>query len=268
MNIVAKQGIIFNMIKLCECGCGQEIINKPYHKYYGIPRFIDRHQNRGKNHPLYGKHPSKETSDKKRRSMTGKHHTEETKNKIRNNHSDTSGENNAMYKDGRTLNKTCKACGEPLGNYKATYCMNCYNKSGKNNPNYKNGKPHCEICGKELGTYSSIHCQKCYDRSGEKSPMWQGGKSFEPYPISFNNQLKDKIRTRDNFICQLCGIPELECDRRLTCHHIDYNKKNCKENNLTALCCSCNSKVNTNREQWSKYFKQAILSYAKKTYGV
>ena len=37
--------------KLCECGCGQEIVIKPHHKYTGIPRFIHCHHSKGKNNP-------------------------------------------------------------------------------------------------------------------------------------------------------------------------------------------------------------------------
>ena len=68
--------------------------------------------------------------------------------------------------------------------------------------------------------------------TGSNNPNWNGGTSFLPYPPSFNQQLKDKIRVRDNFICQLCGVPELECKRRLAIHHINYNKKNNDTNNL------------------------------------
>lgn len=95
---------------------------------------------------------------------------------------------------------------------------------------------------------------------GEKHPNWQGGLSFEPYTSDFNQQLKDRIRVRDNFICQLCGVPELECDRRLDIHHIDYDKNNCKENNLTSLCQKCNGKVNFNREHWTNYFQQQLIT--------
>jgi len=90
--------------------------------------------------------------------------------------------------------------------------------------------------------------------SGSQHPLWQGGKSFEPYSPLFNEQLKERIRVRDNFICQLCGVPELECRIRLNIHHIDYNKKNCNEYNLISLCQKCNLKVNYNRKYWEGYF--------------
>ncbi|MEK6878675.1 MAG: NUMOD3 domain-containing DNA-binding protein [Nanoarchaeota archaeon] len=90
---------------------------------------------------------------------------------------------------------------------------------------------------------------------GANHPSWKGGLSFEPYSPLFNRQLKEKIRVRDNFICQLCGVPELECNRRLSIHHIDYNKQNCDTGNLTSLCVSCNAKVNKERKYWKDYFK-------------
>lgn len=49
----------------------------------------------------------------------------------------------------------------------------------------------------------------------EKHPGWQGGKSFEPYTTEFNRQLKDLIRLRDGYRCQLCGVPEAECFEKL-----------------------------------------------------
>jgi len=94
--------------------------------------------------------------------------------------------------------------------------------------------------------------------SGEKHWNWRGGKSFEPYTPSFNQQLKDRIRVRDNFICQLCGVPELECNERLSIHHVDYLKENCSDDNLISLCRPCNIKVNKNREYWEKHFKEKM----------
>ena len=93
----------------------------------------------------------------------------------------------------------------------------------------------------------------------EKSPNWKGGISFDPYPINFNNQLKLYIKERDGFKCQICGVPELECERKLCVHHIDYNKNNISEVNLISLCLSCHIKTNHNREYWEKYFTKFML---------
>ena len=103
---------------------------------------------------------------------------------------------------------------------------------------------------------------------GEKNNNWQGGITLEPYPITFDNQLKDKIRARDNFICQKCGVPELECDKRLAIHHIDYDKKNCEDDNLISLCNSCNPKVNANREYWTNYFQQKLQRRKENANGI
>ena len=94
--------------------------------------------------------------------------------------------------------------------------------------------------------------------SGKNSSSWKGGISFEAYPSTFNSQLRDRVRVRDNFICQLCCVPELEYYRKLDVHHIDYNKRNCKMGNLIALCHSCNSKVNKDREKWQMFFEDNV----------
>ena len=94
---------------------------------------------------------------------------------------------------------------------------------------------------------------------GENSPHWRGGISFEPYSVEFNRELKELIRNRDNYKCQLCGMPECENIRKLSIHHIDYNKQNSLPNNLTSLCTGCNTKVNYNRQYWTNYFKERFI---------
>jgi len=101
-------------------------------------------------------------------------------------------------------------------------------------------------------------------RKESKNPNWQGGKSFQPYSSKFNKKLKEKIKERDHYICQLCGKTESEAiiidtlKRGLTIHHIDYDKKNCKEINLITLCRKCNSIVNFNRHYWTIFFKKKL----------
>lgn len=65
--------------------------------------------------------------------------------------------------------------------------------------------------------------------------------------------IKNKIRDRDNHVCQLCGRTEKENKKKLDVHHIHYDKENC-EPDLITLCRFCNSKVNTNRDYYENLF--------------
>jgi len=95
--------------------------------------------------------------------------------------------------------------------------------------------------------------------TGKNSHFWRGGISFEPYSPLFNKHIKERVRVRDNFICQVCGIPELECYKKHVVHHVDYNKKNSKLSNLTTLCNSCHVKTNFNRKYWREHFKEKLI---------
>ena len=121
-------------------------------------------------------------------------------------------------------------------------------RSGKNNPFF--GKKHT------LDTKNRIRLANIGRHSGEKHPNWKGGAIRSSYPFDFNKALKELIRKRDNYKCQLCGCPQEECFQKLSVHHIDYNKENLNPKNLTALCNSCNTKVNVNRFHWQKLLKK------------
>jgi len=88
---------------------------------------------------------------------------------------------------------------------------------------------------------------------GEKNHCWRGGV-FLSYPYEFKS-LRESIRQRDNYKCQVCGVPQLECSQELSVHHIDYNKNNLKTTNLISMCKSCHQKTNFKREYWIQYFK-------------
>ena len=93
---------------------------------------------------------------------------------------------------------------------------------------------------------------------GAKSLLWEGGISFEPYPTDWRSDLKEAIRKRDDYICQICDIRQDELKgrtKKLDVHHIDYNKDNLNPHNLVSLCHSCYIRTNTNREYWIKYFQ-------------
>lgn len=123
--------------------------------------------------------------------------------------------------------------------------------------NCKNGNHH--LYGIK---YSDEHKQKLSDahkglQVGDKNPAWNGGTSFLPYCHKFNNQLKERVRNRDNRTCQNCGTKEN--GKRLAVHHIHYDKENCYPD-LIALCNSCNIKANGNREYWEEYYMNILDS--------
>lgn len=151
------------------------------------------------------------------------------------------------------------------------------------NPNWKGGKLKriCENCKKGFYTYKKVqkYCSrlccvmgrdksktefkkghipwnkgiKRFDIIGKKNGRWLGGKSFEPYGLEFNKELKEKIRNEYNRICQLCN--KGENGSKLAVHHIDYDKKNNSIKNLIPLHINCHLKTNVNRDYWINFFK-------------
>jgi hypothetical protein len=99
---------------------------------------------------------------------------------------------------------------------------------------------------------------------GKNNPMWNNGSSKFPYPFIFNDELKESIRKRDNYTCQNpeCNMTEEEhltvYGQVLHVHHIDYNKQNCKKDNLITLCQQCNLRANKNRYYWQKIYMNKL----------
>jgi hypothetical protein len=87
---------------------------------------------------------------------------------------------------------------------------------------------------------------------------WQGGKSLEEYGFEFDNNLKEQVRFRAKYKCQLCNCSQIENGKQLDVHHIDYNKKNNILNNLVALCKRCHMLTNHNRKKWIVTFENIV----------
>lgn len=164
------------------------------------------------------------------------------------------------------MKKYCVDCGKEISRGAKKRCKSCA-KKGKLNNEYKHGKycedneNHCIDCNKKiLGT--SIRCSSCHSsriaKERFKNPKnhfnWQGGLSFEEYGMEFDSALKETIRQRDGYKCKKCGCSQLENGRQLDVHHIDYNKRNNKLNNLISLCVRCHRKTGFNRDYWYAYF--------------
>jgi 5-methylcytosine-specific restriction endonuclease McrA len=137
-------------------------------------------------------------------------------------------------------------------------CKDCGNKISKTT--YYRGK-RCLSCAAKRKVKLGITCKKG-DNVLENNKNWQGGISKLPYAPNWNDQLKETIRTRDNYTCQNCGMTEEEHIilylRNLLIHHIDYNKKNCVETNLITTCNQCNSRANFNKEYWINLYTDKI----------
>ena len=209
-----------------------------------------------------------ETIDKIRKSHIGKPRTEETKLKI----SATRKSRRHLYEYYQSKESIAKG----IASRKNTILMRGYWISEDGRKRLKNFfKGHCvsqetrmKISSKGKGKVRTEefkeHLRKVL--SGVNNPMfgktldlcpnWKGGKSFEPYPLGWNKTHKEQIRFRDGYKCQICGCSEVENIRKLSVHHIDYDKNNIELNNLISICIKCHSKTNFNREYWLKYFKE------------
>tara|TARA_Y100000310_G_scaffold325646_1_gene389402 strand:+ start:7160 stop:7957 length:798 start_codon:yes stop_codon:yes gene_type:complete len=165
----------------------------------------------------------------------GKKHTDEAKRKL------------SLGRIGRFYGKDSPMYGKIFSEEtKQKMSMSAKNKlkNKKNHPMF--GKTHSMESRKKI-SLNHIDCAK------EKNSQWKGGKSFEPYGIEFDEKLKELIRERDNYCCQLCS--EKQKNRRLCIHHIDYDKQNNDPKNLISLCLNCHLKTNVNRDNWTEFFK-------------
>lgn len=124
----------------------------------------------------------------------------------------------------------------------------------------------CKQCGKQfqsrIYTERRFCSRECYgqwlseNRSLENHHNWRGGISFEPYPVHWQRDLKEKIRRWEGHRCAICGQTQ---ERALSVHHIDYDKCNLAEENLIALCISCHTKTNYQRDCWQYWLSAGIV---------
>ena len=64
-------------------------------------------------------------------------------------------------------------------------------------------------------------------------------KSTGRYPKNWKAIAK-RIKEKNHNCCERCGHPhDKPSGHVLTCHHLDYNRSNCKDWNLAALCQKC-----------------------------
>ena len=195
--------------------------------------------------------------------------------------------NNANWKGGMVKQK-CKICGKVFyvkpskikrggGKFCSRKCQSKWRSKHLRGEFHPSWKPKiervCQTCGKKFpihsawvkkgsGKFCSLECHGEWmskHLKGENSANWKGGISFEPYCHKFNNEFKEYIRDKFGRICFLCSKTEEENGKRLSVHHVNYNKDcGCDDDEtcqFVPLCISCNSKVNANREEWEAKIK-------------
>ena len=97
---------------------------------------------------------------------------------------------------------------------------------------------------------------------GEKSPNWKGGISFEPYCIKFNDEFRERAREFFGRRCFECNKTEKENGKRLSVHHVNYDKETCCNDSIplfVPLCMKCHNITNENREYWKVHFTNRIM---------
>lgn len=222
--------------KFCECGCGQRIRGR--NCYGQEKRFIHGHNQRGKDHSRTG--------------MYGKQCSDATKIKI-------SISNGGIGRIKVVTSPAYCKCGCSQLTSRGREYKHGHNQRGKSS----SGQTRSILSFQKMGDKNPSKRVDVRDKiskalmgkfAGEKHPNWLGGISFEPYSLVFNTQLKNNIRERDGYRCQICLRPQNEFITKLHVHHIDYNKKNCEEDNLISLCPSCHVRTNKDRKEWQSVF--------------
>ena len=102
--------------------------------------------------------------------------------------------------------------------------------------------------------------RKNYWQEGEKHHNFNNWSSLKEYDFKFNDNFKKMIRKRDNFKCVCCDRTEKNNRRKLSIHHIDYNKQNSNPNNCVSLCVQCHTETNYNKNVWKNFFLD-MLNY-------
>ena len=130
---------------------------------------------------------------------------------------------------------------------KRRFCSNsCHGKYYKDNliPQQKGHIPWNK--GKKM---SKEYCEQISNTMKGKCPKnikqiagWNRGIGGEQkYPLEFNESLRELVRQRDNYKCQLCGVPQIECETKLSIHHVNHIRKDNRLVNLISLCNKCHS---------------------------
>jgi len=155
----------------------------------------------------------------------------------------------------------CHVCGDEFrkakwdaDRYDRHYCADCWGNTSV--------EIECEQCGstkkvrrasgQRFCSYDCMGKWRASTRTGENHPRWTGGyKRY--YGPNWREQHR-RVRERDDYTCQECGVTEDELGEELHVHHVepfrafiddgeaDYGAAN-ELGNLVSLCHSCHLRV-------------------------
>ena len=168
----------------------------------------------------------------------------------------------------------CKVCGNDFyrprcqifyRNLQNRYCSRiCFGKAIR-----KGKDKRCLICKKQYhrppsqirlrgSRFCSVKCRGIYQgkkQKGKNNIQWKGGVSKESHRLRTSKKWKiwrQKVFTRDNFTCQLCGSKSQKgLHVTLHPHHLksfaDYSRLRFTIKNGLTLCSICHINVHKNR---------------------
>lgn len=97
---------------------------------------------------------------------------------------------------------------------------------------------------------------------GEKSYNWNGGTSFGDYCPKFNTEFKERVRDFFNRTCFKCNKSEKQNKKKLSVHHVNYEKMSCCNDDIplfVTLCGSCHNIVHSNKTHWEDVFTKELM---------
>ena len=258
-----KKEVILN---LCLCGCGELVRGKYKRGHWGRnrrrPEEIGRRislkltgkkrtqesieKQRAK---LIGRKQSPESIEKRRKSLIGIIPTEEKKKKIS---VTLTGRKHPPERVEKTRQSHLSVKLSPerveksrLGHIGLKRPLEVIQEDKKRWKQYYRDHPEARVVASER-------------MKNGNSPFYIDGRCSgdnAPYPFDFNRSLKELIRERDEYKCQLCFTLKKESGKNHPVHHIDYNKENCDPRNLITLCKTCHGKTSSHRDKWITLFQ-------------
>ena len=211
-------------MKLCECGCGQEVL-KPWR------RFLHNHYWRGQKH-------SEETKRKMSLAQIGISKSEEAK------------KNMSKAAKGKIVSEETK---RKMSEWHSNQTLTEEHKRNLS----KAKKVQIVTIEHRRKISETLTGKMC----GEKNGNWRGGSPII-YCGKFNWKFKERVRDFFNRKCFECGISEIDHKRKLSVHHVNYDKMVCCNDTIplfVPLCASCHGKSSVNRDYWEEKYTRELM---------